>query len=166
MVGLAPAAVAIALPVVVMWQQRTAVLSAAAPAEFPFVDNPIVGAGFPRGPLTAVAVMGRYLWLFVWPARLSADYWYAQIPLASGRAGDWMAWIAVALFAAISRLVEDAAKGEDIVIAKAGRPIVRLVPVSVRQKRRRSGTMKGKIRIRKNFDAPLPDDLARAFGIK
>ena len=147
MVGLAPAAVAIALPVVVMWQQRTAVLSAAAPAEFPFVDNPIVGAGFPRGPL-------------------SADYSYAQIPLASGRAGDWMAWIAVALFAAISRLVEDAAKGEDIVIAKAGRPIVRLVPVSVRQKRRRSGTMKGKIRIGKNFDAPLPDDLARAFGIK
>jgi len=66
----------------------------------------------------------------------------------------------------LSRLVEDAAKGEDIVIAKAGRPIVRLVPVSVRQKRRRSGTMKGKIRIGKNFDAPLPDDLARAFGIK
>jgi len=66
----------------------------------------------------------------------------------------------------LSRLVDDAAKGEDIVIAKAGRPIVRLVPVSVRQTPRQSGTMKGKIRIGKDFDAPLPDDLARAFGIK
>jgi protein O-mannosyl-transferase len=96
-----PAAIAIALPIVVMWQQRTAVLNAAPAAEFPYVDNPIVGAGFPHGPLTAVAVMARYLWLLVWPARLSADYSYAQVPLAIGRAGDWIAWIAVALVSAI-----------------------------------------------------------------
>jgi prevent-host-death family protein len=66
----------------------------------------------------------------------------------------------------LSRLVDDAARGEDVVIAKAGRPIVRLVPVSAGRKRRRAGTMKGKIRIGKDFDAPLPDDLARAFGVK
>jgi prevent-host-death family protein len=66
----------------------------------------------------------------------------------------------------LSRLIEDAAKGEDIVIAKAGRPIVRLVPVSANQRARVSGSKKGKIRISKDFDAPLPDDLARAFGVK
>ena len=66
----------------------------------------------------------------------------------------------------LSRLVEEAAKGEDIVIAKAGRPIVRLVPVSANQRSRVSGSMKGKIHISEDFDAPLPDDLARAFGLK
>lgn len=66
----------------------------------------------------------------------------------------------------LSRLVEDAAKGEDIVIAKAGKPMVRLVPVAKSDRKRISGSMKGKIRIGKDFDAPLPDDLARAFGMK
>ena len=65
----------------------------------------------------------------------------------------------------LSRLVDDAARGEDIVIAKAGRPVVRLVPVAS-SKKRRPGSMKGKILIKGNFDAPLPDDLARAFGMK
>jgi prevent-host-death family protein len=68
----------------------------------------------------------------------------------------------------LSRLVDDAAKGEDVVIAKAGRPIVRLVPVSNESRRRGFGSMTGKIRIGKNFDDPLPDDLARAWreGVK
>ena len=66
----------------------------------------------------------------------------------------------------LSRLVEDAAKGEDIVIAKAGRPIVRLVPVAKSNRRRIFGSMKGKIWMSDDFDAPLPDDLARAFGVK
>ena len=87
-------------PLLVFWYQRSAVLSAAVPAEFPFVDNPITGASAWTGWLTAVAVMGRYLRLLVWPASLSADYSYAAIPLASGSVGDWMGWIAVAGVAA------------------------------------------------------------------
>lgn len=66
----------------------------------------------------------------------------------------------------LSRLVEDAANGEDIVIAKAGRPIVRLVPVGKPDRKRVFGSMKGKIQISDDFDAPLPDDLAEAFGTK
>jgi len=66
----------------------------------------------------------------------------------------------------LSRLVEDAAGGEEIVIAKAGKPMVRLVPVSSKTRRRTFGALKGRIRIAENFDAPLPAALARAFGVK
>ena len=66
----------------------------------------------------------------------------------------------------LSRLVDEAAKGEDVVIAKNGKPIVRLTPVAVGGRRRIAGSLKGKIWISDDFDAPLPDDLARAFGAK
>jgi prevent-host-death family protein len=56
----------------------------------------------------------------------------------------------------LSRLVDAAAKGEEIVIAKAGKPMARLVPLrpSVR-KERKPGALKGKIWIAENFDAPM-----------
>jgi hypothetical protein len=44
--------------------------------------------------------MARYLWLTIWPAKLSVDYSYNQIPLARGAAEDWLAY-AVVLSAAI-----------------------------------------------------------------
>jgi prevent-host-death family protein len=61
-----------------------------------------------------------------------------------------------------SRLV-DAAAGEEIVIAKAGKPTARLVPIEKTKVTRRFGGLKGKVRIRDDFDAPLPDDLIAAF---
>ena len=66
----------------------------------------------------------------------------------------------------LSRLVDAAAGGEEVVIAKAGRPMVRLVPVVSKSRRRTFGALKGHIRIAKNFDAPLPAAVARAFGAK
>lgn len=63
----------------------------------------------------------------------------------------------------LSRLVEDAAKGEGIVIAKAGRPVARLMPLADRRPKRRLGGLAGKIKIPEDFDAPLPDDLLDAF---
>jgi prevent-host-death family protein len=66
----------------------------------------------------------------------------------------------------LSRLVDEAAAGADIVIAKAGKPMVRLVPVVSRGRRRGFGAMKGRIRIAASFDAPLPAAIARAFGVK
>jgi prevent-host-death family protein len=66
----------------------------------------------------------------------------------------------------LSRLVEEAAEGKEVVIAKAGRPRARLVPVQTNAKPRVAGFYKGKIRIPKNFDAPMPDEIARAFGAK
>jgi prevent-host-death family protein len=65
----------------------------------------------------------------------------------------------------LSRLVDEALAGQEIVIAKAGKPMVRLVPV-VRQTRRQGfGADKGKIRVSDDFDAPLPPDVLRSFGI-
>ena len=67
----------------------------------------------------------------------------------------------------LSRLVDEAVNGKDIVIAKAGKPMVRLVPVAPAKRRRTGfGELKGKIWISDDFDAPLPDDMLRAFGVK
>jgi prevent-host-death family protein len=62
-----------------------------------------------------------------------------------------------------SRLVDAAASGEEIVIAKAGKPAARLVPMERAKVTRRFGGLKGKVRIADDFDAPLPDDLVAAF---
>nr|HEV7953473.1 DUF1736 domain-containing protein [Candidatus Acidoferrales bacterium] len=85
-----------AIPIVVMLIQRARVLAASPPAQFSFVDNPLQGASFFRARMTAIAVGAKYLWLLVWPAKLSADYSYSQIHIASGSFHDWIAWLAVA----------------------------------------------------------------------
>jgi tetratricopeptide (TPR) repeat protein len=54
-----------------------------------FTDNPLVGAGFWTARLTAVKVLGKYVWLFLWPASLSPDYSFNAIPLFSWRWTDW-----------------------------------------------------------------------------
>ncbi|MGE0790137.1 MAG: type II toxin-antitoxin system Phd/YefM family antitoxin [Sandaracinaceae bacterium] len=64
----------------------------------------------------------------------------------------------------LSELVERAAAGEEIIIAKAGKPRARLVPLAVDAPERRPGRAKGRIRIAPDFDAPLPLDIAAAFG--
>ena len=46
-----------------------------------YSENPLVGAGFLVARLTAIKVIGKYLSLFFWPARLSADYSYNAVPL-------------------------------------------------------------------------------------
>jgi len=61
-----------------------------------------------------------------------------------------------------SKLVERAAAGEEIVIAKAGKPVARLVPYKEAPPQRKPGSMKGKIRIARDFD-DLPDDVLAAF---
>ena len=62
-----------------------------------------------------------------------------------------------------SRLVERVAAGEEIIIAKSGKPIARLVPYAPKRAVRRPGAMRGKIRIKKDFDAPLPKELLDSF---
>ncbi len=63
----------------------------------------------------------------------------------------------------LSRLVERAAGGEEIIIAKSGKPIARLVPYAAKGTVRKPGAMRGKIRIKKNFDAPLPKEVLASF---
>ena len=54
-----------------------------------FGDNPLMSAGFWTARLTAVKVIGEYLWLFVWPAGLSADYSYNAVPLFGWHPAEW-----------------------------------------------------------------------------
>ena len=56
----------------------------------------------------------------------------------------------------LSRLLERARAGEEIVIAKSGRPYARLVPLEGRAPERRAGTLKGRIRVDETFFEPLP----------
>jgi len=66
----------------------------------------------------------------------------------------------------LSALVEEAAAGEEIVIAKAGRPVARLMPIEPKKFDRKPGRLKGLIKMRANFDDPLPPEIAAAFGIE
>jgi prevent-host-death family protein len=63
----------------------------------------------------------------------------------------------------LSRLVDQAAAGQEIVIAKSGRARARLVPLDDRRALRVAGKGRGKWRVGRNFDAALPDDLLGAF---
>ncbi len=63
----------------------------------------------------------------------------------------------------LSHLVERAAAGEEIVIAKSGRPMARLVPLSKRTAPRPLGLYAGEIEISADFDDPLPDDVRQSF---
>ena len=63
----------------------------------------------------------------------------------------------------LSSLVEEAASGREIIIAKAGVPRARLGPIKT-VARRRPGGSKGRIRIAADFDAPLPANVLAAFA--
>jgi prevent-host-death family protein len=66
----------------------------------------------------------------------------------------------------LSQLVERAEAGEDIVIARNGKPVARLVPVAATNSLASvHGALRGRIRIADDFDE-LPDDLADAFGAR
>ena len=63
-----------------------------------------------------------------------------------------------------SRLVDEAAAGREIIVSKAGKPAARLVPLN-RPTLRRFGVLKGKIRMRADFMAPLADDIVDLFEL-
>lgn len=63
----------------------------------------------------------------------------------------------------LSRLVEEVEGGEEILIARAGRPVARLVGLRKEAARRVPGILKGKIRVSDDFDAPLPPDVLAGF---
>lgn len=64
----------------------------------------------------------------------------------------------------LSQLVDRAAAGEEIIIAKNGVPLARLVPLEVRAVPRAPGGWETGVMIADDFDAPLPADLLAAFG--
>ncbi len=65
----------------------------------------------------------------------------------------------------LSRLIEAAEQGEEVIIARGNKPAVRLVPVEVPlQPRRQPDTMKGLFEVPDSFFAPLPDDELDAWN--
>ncbi|HEV7672411.1 MAG TPA: type II toxin-antitoxin system prevent-host-death family antitoxin [Thermoanaerobaculia bacterium] len=63
----------------------------------------------------------------------------------------------------LSSLVDRAAEGEEIVIAKAGKPLAKLVPFRKNPPLRQPDTWAGQVWIADDFDDPLPEDLLAAF---
>ena len=61
----------------------------------------------------------------------------------------------------LSRLLEAVERGEDVVIARAGTPVARLVPVA--PKERMPGRLAGEVRLGADFDDPLPAEIAKGF---
>ena len=65
----------------------------------------------------------------------------------------------------LSQLVESALMGEEVIIAKAGKPAVRLVPCKP-SKKRTFGKLKGKISLSENFDSKdISDEISEEFGL-
>lgn len=66
----------------------------------------------------------------------------------------------------LSRLVEQAAKGESFVIAKAGKPLVKVVPLDAPEgaQAKRLGFMEGQIRVPDDFDRMGSEEIGRMFG--
>ena len=62
-----------------------------------------------------------------------------------------------------SKLLARVSLGEEIVIAKAGKPVARLVAINDKPRKRVPGSAKGKIWMSPDFDAPLPDEILDLF---
>lgn len=65
----------------------------------------------------------------------------------------------------LSKLVERAEAGEEIVIARAGKPVAKLVAYREQHGPRSGGQWRGKVMVKADFDE-LPDDIAAAFGMR
>lgn len=63
----------------------------------------------------------------------------------------------------LSRLLLRIGQGEEVVIARAGKPVARLVPFAAQPVRRVAGSARGQVWIAPDFNAPLPDEVVAAF---
>lgn len=63
----------------------------------------------------------------------------------------------------LSKIVDEAAAGREVIIAKAGRKVVRLVPVEAKPRAKKFGGLKGRIRVPDDFNAPLDTSVIAAF---
>lgn len=59
----------------------------------------------------------------------------------------------------LSQLVDRASRGEEVIIARSGRPVARLVAFRPKPAIRKAGRMRGAVRVARDFDAPLPEHL-------
>lgn len=63
----------------------------------------------------------------------------------------------------LSKLVEMAERGEEVIIARAGKPVARLTKIDPKKRQIRFGLLKGKIHVADDFDDPLPPEIQAEF---
>lgn len=63
----------------------------------------------------------------------------------------------------LSQLVDRAVSGEDVVVSRNGKPLVRITRLKTSKRRIRFGVLKGRLTIPADFDAPLPDEVLAGF---
>ena len=63
----------------------------------------------------------------------------------------------------LSKLINRVIAGEEVIVAKSGKPVAKIVPLEKSIQDRKPGSAKGKIIIAEDFDAPLPDDILKEF---
>lgn len=63
----------------------------------------------------------------------------------------------------LSELLEQVRQGEEVVIAKSGKPVARLVAFEGVRKRRVPGSARGQVWMAEDFDTPLPEEIQRSF---
>ena len=63
----------------------------------------------------------------------------------------------------LSKLIEAAERGEEVIIARAGTPVAKLVALQNLKPRRKAGSMKGRFEVPDSFFEPLPEDILDAF---
>jgi tetratricopeptide (TPR) repeat protein len=93
--GRLPGYIALSPPLLLFWQAREHLYRNLPLPQFPFVDNPLLGADFWTARMTAIKILGKYLWLLIFPRGLSCDYSYNQIPLLTWRFDNWEDWKAL-----------------------------------------------------------------------
>ena len=63
----------------------------------------------------------------------------------------------------LSRIIDEVAGGEEVVIARAGRPVAKLVPLEPARRKRQLGLLDGKFSIPEDFDTMASDEIAALF---
>ena len=64
----------------------------------------------------------------------------------------------------LSRLIERACRGEEIIIARGKKPVVRLVAIGDKKGQRKPGALRGKLKVGPEFFEPLPAEELDAWG--
>ena len=63
----------------------------------------------------------------------------------------------------LSRIIDEVAAGAEIIIARAGKPTARLVPIHPQARPKKLGLLRGRIKVPDDFDAPLPESIVSLF---
>jgi prevent-host-death family protein len=66
----------------------------------------------------------------------------------------------------LSKLIEAAERGEEVIIARSGKPVAKLVALQNQRPSRKAGSMKGLLKVPESFFDPLPEDILDAFESK